>query len=340
MVLTLKLLSGDLEPPPELSFDAPRVVVGRASGCELSLPDPSVSPRHASFRQRGSGYVLVDESSDNGTFSGRSRLARQTPYTLSDGELVRFGRVWVEVRLLPGGVPSEPSASRELARALVEHALRQEGRPCGMSVRLESAGSPEQTLSIRQDRKPYVVGTQKSAHLKLADADLPGRALELRRQGGELWVTSCEASLPLKLAGRDLARGERTLWPRGAELVLGSYRLTHSDPTAETLERIEHGKTERLDPREIMDPPGGSSATATEHAEDASAAEELAPQTRAAAERRSNPPRVAGKLRQPPRKRAADTAWTRADAAILLLAVSVLGLSLWAIQWIAGLGPA
>src|SRR5688572_16249731 len=99
MALTLKLRSGDLEPEPELQFDAPRVVVGRAQGSDLQLPDPSVSARHASFRQRGSGYALVDEGSDNGTFNGDSRLARQAPYPLSDGDLVRFGRVWVEVRI-------------------------------------------------------------------------------------------------------------------------------------------------------------------------------------------------------------------------------------------------
>ena len=47
------------------------------------------------LRQRGPDYVVVDEGSANGTFVGATRLNRQTPHSLSDGELLRFGRVWV-----------------------------------------------------------------------------------------------------------------------------------------------------------------------------------------------------------------------------------------------------
>ena len=41
MAFTLRLRSGDVEPAPELPFDAPRVLVGRAPGSDLQLPDPS-----------------------------------------------------------------------------------------------------------------------------------------------------------------------------------------------------------------------------------------------------------------------------------------------------------
>src|SRR5690349_12924890 len=111
MALTLKLRSGSLDPAPELCFDAPRIVVGRAAGSELQLPDPSVSSRHASIRQRGSGYVLVDEGSENGTFCGGMRLSRQAPHVLSDGELVRFGRIWVEIGIGPAKVTADAAAA-------------------------------------------------------------------------------------------------------------------------------------------------------------------------------------------------------------------------------------
>ena len=77
MAFTLRLRSGDVEPEPELPFDAPRVVVGRAPGCDLQLPDPSVSLRHASIRQRGVDYVIVDEGSDaSGAYGSRCGSAQ------------------------------------------------------------------------------------------------------------------------------------------------------------------------------------------------------------------------------------------------------------------------
>lgn len=357
MALTLKLRSGEIEPPPELVFDAPRVVVGRASSCDLQLPDPSVSPRHASLRQRGSDWLLVDEGSDNGTFTARSRLARQAPHPLKDGELVRFGRVWVEVRIQAGGVPCEPGASRELSRTLVEQALRQEGLPAGMSVQLEPPAEPGADaeslkgacLRITQSRKPYVVGSQKSAQLRIDDVELPGRALELRRQAGELWVVSHAEDLPVLLSGRALARGERTLWPRGSTVLIGPRRLTYSDPTGEVLERIERGPTERLDPNELIEPPVGEAGGEEQDAGDADLetdAPELEAQDEVSANGSARVARtelsgsLASRVRRPAAGGAPEPTWSRGDAFVLLLALSVLGLSLWAIQWIGALGGA
>lgn len=334
MALSLKLRSGDVEPCPELQFDAPRIVVGRNAGCELQLPDPSVSGRHASIRQRGSEYVVVDEGSDNGTFSGLSRLGRLAPHPLSDGELLRFGRVWVEVKLTPSASAAEPSASRELARTLVERALESDGKPSGMSVGVTRAGAASGTLRIGQARKAYVVGSLKSADLRVDDPSLPRRALELRRQGDQLWVTALAAAARASIDGRDLPEGQRVLWPRGVVLTLGEAQLTLADPTAEMLERLEREPIERIDPDEIIDPPDGCGDPAPVEADGDAGAEpvEAAEERELDAGRRASKPSIPVRSARTPARRGN---WTRADAFVLLLAVGVLGLSLWAIQWLA-----
>jgi hypothetical protein len=333
MALTLKLRSGDVRPYPELQVDAPRIVVGRASGCELQLPDPSVSCRHASLRQRGSSYVVVDEGSENGTFSGLTRLVRQAPHTLRDGELLRFGRVWVEVRIQPSHGASDIGASRQLARELVEHALQQDDRPRGMTISSDAG----ELLRLDKQRHAYSVGSKKSADLRL-DSELPARCLEVRRQGDQVWVVLLCADLEATLDGRELPLDERTLWPKGAVLGLGEQQLTFSDPTGQVLEQLERGPTEFLSPEEVVDPPEGTppppdadwavpEGRGVRHSERPAAPvpDDLAPATA-------------------PRQRWAQNAdnerWTSADALVFLLAVGVLGLSLWAIQWLAQLGPA
>ena len=70
MALTIVLRAaggeGPKRDPMALTFDAPRVVIGRGEGCEVRLPDPSVSHRHASIRQRGAvlwgGRLGADET--------------------------------------------------------------------------------------------------------------------------------------------------------------------------------------------------------------------------------------------------------------------------------------
>ena len=63
MALTIVIRSGDGQTPAQITFDGPRVVIGRGDGCEVRLPDPSVSHRHDSIRQRGTDYGVIDEGS-------------------------------------------------------------------------------------------------------------------------------------------------------------------------------------------------------------------------------------------------------------------------------------
>src|ERR1051325_10415743 len=137
MALTILVRSGDGKSPARIAFDAPRVVIGRGEGCEVRLPDASVSHRHASIRQRGAEYIVLDEGSANGTFVGPVRLSPQAPRVLKDGDLVRIGRVWLEVRIEQ--VPPTTNAAvatREMALALVAQALAAQGEPAGVRVKV------------------------------------------------------------------------------------------------------------------------------------------------------------------------------------------------------------
>ncbi|HTV24864.1 MAG TPA: FHA domain-containing protein [Polyangiaceae bacterium] len=347
MALTLRLRSGDVDPAPELPFDAARVVVGRAAGCDLQLPDPSVSARHASLRQRGSEYVIIDEGSENGTFAGDLRLTRHAPHVLKSGDLLRFGRVWVEVLLGPADHPVEVQASRELARRLVDAALEADGKPNGLIVSCE--GKKGASLQLVEPRRAYLVGSKKGADLRIADADVPSRALELRRQADQLWVTLI-ADVEATLAERELVLDERTAWPKAATLSIGGARLSVKDPTARVLEQLEQGRTERLADDAIIDAPSSSDGEDGDEEEedegeddagddwgdaDDEAAAEAAELERAAA---GGAPQRANLA--PAGARAARSGWSRTDAIVFFLAIGVLALSLWAIRWLSQLGAA
>jgi pSer/pThr/pTyr-binding forkhead associated (FHA) protein len=113
MALKVLIRSGDLATPASITFDAPRIVIGRGEGSEVRLPDPSVSHRHASIRQRGSDYVVVDEGSTNGTFVGGVRLSPQAPRVVRHGELVRVGRVWLGLNIEPALATANPQAGAD-----------------------------------------------------------------------------------------------------------------------------------------------------------------------------------------------------------------------------------
>lgn len=158
MAVTIVVLSGGGPGLPELSLtlDSPRVVIGRGEGCEVRLPDTSVSSRHASLRQRGGEYVILDEGSRNGTFLGPVRLPPQTPRVVRNGERVRVGRVWLELRVGPALVMgSTAAAARELALTLVARGLAAEGHEGSAAAALaEIEASPDEPMGDDEAPSP------------------------------------------------------------------------------------------------------------------------------------------------------------------------------------------
>lgn len=82
-VATLVLPDGS----ERLLGDGP-LVVGRGADCDIVLPDPAVSRRHAEIRPALGGHLLVDTGSTNGTTVNGSAVLH---HLLADGDLIGIG---------------------------------------------------------------------------------------------------------------------------------------------------------------------------------------------------------------------------------------------------------
>ncbi len=81
-------------------LSAPVVVVGRVPGCDVVLPDDTVSSHHAEISADGVTYTVRDLGSRNGTWvNGRKIVA---PCPLNSGDQIAFGQVVCAFRG-PGG---------------------------------------------------------------------------------------------------------------------------------------------------------------------------------------------------------------------------------------------
>jgi pSer/pThr/pTyr-binding forkhead associated (FHA) protein len=319
MALTVLIRSGEQETPAQITFDAPRVVLGRGQSSDLRLPDPSVSLRHASIRQRGRDYVLVDEGSSNGTFVGPVRLSPQAPRVLRSTDVIRLGRIWLEVRIEQALPTANPQATtREIALGLVAGAFAAQGQALTPRVIVTSGPDQGQELLLSDFERAYVLGRAPDADLTLGDDDASRRHLELRRRGQQIMVRDLGSKNGSELAGGRLAPNQDTPWPAGTSLKIGGTLLTLEDPVLAALEQLETGADEAMPPDESVDPPAGVS-------EDA-----VAPRVEAG---------VKGPLVDVPEKRASVAPARRgglriADVLIAGLAIVVLGLSLLGLAWV------
>jgi pSer/pThr/pTyr-binding forkhead associated (FHA) protein len=329
MAVTLSVRSGSVK-VPSITLDAPRIVIGRAKGCELLLPDASVSHRHASIRQRGKDYIVLDEGSTNGTFVGPVKLAHGAPRVLKHGELIRIGRIWLEVGLEHAVVANHsPELTREIALGLIAGGLRLEGRACAPRVFVMRGPNKGDELNLEQFNKPYVVGRER-ADLKLSDKDVSRKHVQVERKGARVLLQDLGSKNGATLNGVAL-QGE-AIWTPGQELSIGTTVLGLEDPLTETLHEIDAVPDERIE--DTVDPP-------SLHLD--AAAEETLQQAAPPSSAHEPSQRREAKVVKPPTKQPIQEtrpvsqrrrAWGPADLAIAALALLVLGLSLAGLAWL------
>jgi hypothetical protein len=71
------------------------VTVGRASGCQVALNDPTVSQLHARIFRRDNRLYIEDLGSSNGTFVNRKKVS--SPVALRRGDRIALGGTVLEV---------------------------------------------------------------------------------------------------------------------------------------------------------------------------------------------------------------------------------------------------
>lgn len=135
--LTLKSHTGDKT--YDLREDRP-LFAGRTVECDVYLPSPAVSRRHAVFLVLGSNCGLKDLESSNGTFLNGQRIAK--PMRLKNGDLIQIADFVMEFRIPEGPTYEEASQTVLLGEGARERLRRHEP---------ESAAAPAMVQKSQPD---------------------------------------------------------------------------------------------------------------------------------------------------------------------------------------------
>ncbi len=324
MAVTLVIRSDGDE--PSVTFDQPRVAIGRGEGCDLRIPEPSVSHRHASIRQRGTDLVVVDEGSTNGTFVGTARLHPHSPMTLHHGSMLRFGRVWVEVKfesVLPTSQPVQ--VTKDLALAMVARALGNDG--VGVTPRLVVVEGPDagREVTLEEAGRAIVIGRGRDVDFPIDVADASRRHARVVRRGEVALLRDLGSRNGTQMGGEHVAADRDTALRPGDRFVIGPDVFVFENPAVEVLRQIESAEDEALRSDEPLPDPPHSSVDLTPEppAEPAPPVEQPKPAPR---------PMLPRNERRSPAKKG--TGWGKADLVIVLLALAVLALSAVGMFWL------
>ena len=147
----------------EFVLDGDELVIGRAADNPVSIPDTSVSRKHALVRKTSDGWAVSDLGSGNGTMLNGEAIADET--TLAEGDVITLGDS--ELRYSAGGAPAaavEPPTA-EFPTGARRPPVRTARSGGGAIERSTGRGRPVRTSRMAEDpeeakkkrRKAFIV---------------------------------------------------------------------------------------------------------------------------------------------------------------------------------------
>lgn len=330
--------------PPSLTFDGPRIVLGRGAGSDVRLPDPSVSLRHATIRATGTEYAIVDEGSTNGTWVGGIRLLPQTPRVVKTGDLVRVGRVWLEVAIgHKAATPDLGLATRDLAFALVRNAMEAVGDDTVVKVRVAEGPDLGAELRLLEEGRTYLLGRADRCDLPLADEDASREHAAVTRRGTQVFLRDLASRNGVFLGESPVTPNRDMLWRPPTMARIGRSVLALDEPVSLALAALEAAKDEPLPEEEA--PPAPAPSQAMPSIPPSAGPRSTAPSAAPMAPPSAGPPSAhvaeapaapvaASPEQAPPRRSRRARGWTTTDFAVAGVAIAVIAVSLAGLVWV------
>ena len=333
------------EEEPSLTFDGSRIVLGRGAGSDVRLPDPSVSARHATIRALGNDYAIVDEGSTNGTWVGGVRLQPHSPRVVKTGDLVRMGRVWLELSMgKKAPTPDLGLATRDLAFALVQRAMDAVGDDTVAKVRVAEGPDIGEELLLLEEGRAYVIGRAETCDLPLADVDSSREHAVVARRGGQILLRDLDSRNGVFLGELRLTPDRDVVWRAPTMARIGLTVLALDEPVSNALADLEAAEDEAMRDDDVPPLPASLGAPSALPSAGTSTGSSKVPHTPTPADDAPSSQMSQGGA-APTVEVAADTAdmprvsrrkrgWTMTDFLVATLAIAVIGASIAGLVWV------
>jgi pSer/pThr/pTyr-binding forkhead associated (FHA) protein len=246
--------------------------------------------------------------------------------------MIRLGRVWIEVRVEHVAATAQlAQATRELALALVARALDAQGESA--RPRLIGTEGPDlgKELDLSEPMRPLVLGRGRDVDLPIDVSDASRRHAQVMRRGDTLLVRDLGSKNGTHTEAGPVPVDRDAALRVGDVFRIGPDAFVFEFAAIEALKELEHATDEPLDASEPIEPPDPLQGnTPAPPSPPDQLIEPIFPDP--------HPPSRdthshAAILREQ-RLRSKKGGWSRADIAVGLLALVVLGLSAIGLIWL------
>lgn len=221
-----------------LTFDQPRVVVGRGAHADVRLPARAVSSAHFVLKFEGAELSITDEASSNGTLVNGALLVKGRRKVVRDGDRIVVPGFEL-VLTITTAVADSPDRTATVARKLLQDAIAAAGSEATPpTLELRSGRTAGRQWLFAPAPSKLVIGRGDGCDIVIDDVDASRHHAEFVRDEQGVIVRDLASKNGVFIAGRKVQ--ERRLRD-GDELQIGRVVLAFRDPADELLRAFDGG---------------------------------------------------------------------------------------------------
>jgi pSer/pThr/pTyr-binding forkhead associated (FHA) protein len=234
-----------------LTFDQPRVVIGRGAHADVRLPSRAVSSAHCVLRAESGELSIIDEGSSNGTLVNGALLVKGRRKLIRDGDRIVVPGFELLVTMTTA-VADSAERTATVARKLLEDAIAAaggEGSPPLLELR--SGRKAGQRWVFAAPPSKLVIGRAEHCDIVIDDPDASRQHAEFYRDDQGVLLRDLNSKNGVFVGGRRVS--ERRMRD-GDEVQIGRVVFVFRDPADELLRAFDVGSDEQR-PVEPVRPP-------------------------------------------------------------------------------------
>lgn len=242
VTLTIRSIEGGAGAAQTLTFDQPRVVIGRGAHADVRLPARAVSSAHCVLRAEGGELSITDDGSSNGTLVNGALLVKSRRKVIRDGDRVIVPGFELTVTITTA-VADNAERTATVARKLLADAIAaagEEGSPPLLELR--SGRKAGQRWVFAAAPSKLVIGRGDNCDIIIDDPDASRHHAEFSRDDQGVILRDLNSKNGVFIAGRRV--NERRMRD-GDELQIGRVVFAFRDPADELLRAFDGGSDEQ-----------------------------------------------------------------------------------------------
>ncbi len=225
----------------DLSFDQPKITLGRDKNNDVQLPLSTISRHHAVILREDKEWFVQDLRSTHGTLYNGEPLLSGGKRVLKNQDVLQIVHYQITVDLSDEASQSDfpDEQTSVVAKKMMQEALSELASGDDIPyLRVMNGPQEGKKVELGQSVSELVIGRSDKCDLQLDDVNISRRHARIQQEWGEIFLEDMGSKNGVVVNGERIEA--RTALKDKDEISLGAIRLTFIDPDASMVQRLSN----------------------------------------------------------------------------------------------------